>query len=132
MPDIEIDDHKSHLDTPDDAGAIDRLLTTRVPFHRREDMSTSVAIVTGASSGIGRAAALRLAKDFSAVVLAARGEETLKAVAELVQAAGAEALVINVDLSDPEAAETVIGQTLQRFGRIDALVNVAGAVPGLD
>jgi 3-oxoacyl-[acyl-carrier protein] reductase len=92
----------------------------------------SVAIVTGASAGIGRATALRLARDFSHVVLVAQGKTDLNAVAAEVTAMGAEALTIEVDLSSPSAAETVVTQTLAEFGRIDALANIAGAVPGLD
>ncbi|WP_394778812.1 SDR family oxidoreductase [Undibacterium sp.] len=95
-------------------------------------MSKSVAIVTGASSGIGKATALRLARDFGAVVLAARGGEKLAEVGELVKAIGAEALVLELDLMETTAAATVVSETTKRFGRIDALVNIAGAVPGLD
>lgn len=95
-------------------------------------MSKSVAIVTGASSGIGKATALRLARDFGAVVVAARGGENLADVGKQIQAAGAEALVLEVDLMAAAAAETVVQSTLERFGRIDALLNIAGAVPGLD
>jgi len=92
----------------------------------------SVAIVTGSSSGIGRATAIRLSRDFSALVLAARGADALDEVAEQVRANGAEALAIDLDLMAPTAAETVISQVLTRFGRIDALLNIAGAVPGID
>jgi 3-oxoacyl-[acyl-carrier protein] reductase len=92
----------------------------------------SVAIVTGASSGIGKAAALRLARDFAALTLAARGGEQLADVAAQVKAIGAEPLIIEADLSVPASAELVVGKTLEAFGRIDALLNVAGAVPGLD
>ncbi|SFO90223.1 3-oxoacyl-[acyl-carrier protein] reductase [Variovorax sp. PDC80] len=95
-------------------------------------MSESVVIVTGASSGIGKATALRLARNFSCVVLAARSGEQLEQVAAQVRALGAQALVVEGDLGDPQAAETVVARTLSQFGRIDALVNVAGAVPGLD
>jgi 3-oxoacyl-[acyl-carrier protein] reductase len=95
-------------------------------------MSKAVAIVTGASSGIGRATAVRLSRDFSAVVLAARGAAPLGEVAEEVEANGAEALAIDLDLMAPTAAETVIGRTLAEFGRIDALLNIAGAVAGID
>jgi 3-oxoacyl-[acyl-carrier protein] reductase len=95
-------------------------------------MSRSVAIVTGSSSGIGRATAIRLSRDFSAVVLAARGLVELAEVADQVRINGAEALAINVDLMAPTAAEAVVSQTLARFGRIDALLNIAGAVPGND
>jgi 3-oxoacyl-[acyl-carrier protein] reductase len=95
-------------------------------------MSKSVAIVTGSSSGIGRATAIRLAQDFSAVVLAARGVVELADVAEQVRAQGAEPLAIDLDLMVPAAAESLVGRTLAKFGRIDALLNIAGAVPGVD
>ena len=95
-------------------------------------MSNSVAIVTGASSGIGKATALRLARDFGAIVLAARSGEKLAGVGQQVKAIGAEPLVLELDLMAPTAAEVVVRKTLDRFGRIDALVNIAGAVAGLD
>jgi 3-oxoacyl-[acyl-carrier protein] reductase len=95
-------------------------------------MTTSVAIVTGASSGIGRATALRLARDFSAVVLVARSGEKLREVAQQIETGGVTPLVLALDLAAPEAAEAVVKATMDRFGRIEALVNVAGAVPGLD
>lgn len=95
-------------------------------------MTKSVAIVTGASSGIGKATAIRLARDFSAVVLAAQGKNDLQGVAKQVEALGAETLVLELDLSAKDAADKVVGETLKKFGRIDALLNIAGAVPGID
>jgi 3-oxoacyl-[acyl-carrier protein] reductase len=95
-------------------------------------MTNAVAIVTGASSGIGKATALRLARDFSAVVLAARDGEKLREVADKITAIGAEPLAIELDLMAPTAAAIVVQKTLDRFGRIDALLNIAGAVAGLD
>ncbi|MGA3223827.1 MAG: SDR family oxidoreductase [Acidobacteriaceae bacterium] len=92
----------------------------------------SVAIVTGASQGIGQATALRLARDFSAVVLTARNENELAKTASEVKAGGAEPLTFALDLREPSAAETVVQGTLDRFGRIDALLNIAGAVPQID
>ncbi len=92
----------------------------------------SVAVVTGASQGIGRATALRLARDFSALVLAARDQENLEKTAADVRSAGADAMVFAIDLRVPQSAETVIQATLERFGRIDALLNIAGAVPQID
>jgi 3-oxoacyl-[acyl-carrier protein] reductase len=95
-------------------------------------MTNSVAIVTGASQGIGRSTAIRLARDFSAVVLAARNGKELEEVATEVKKAGAEALPLALDLSRTEAPETIVSTTLERFGRIDALLNIAGAVPQID
>lgn len=95
-------------------------------------MKNSVAIVTGASQGIGRSTAIRLARDFSAVVLAARNAEALEEVAAEVHQAGAQPLSIAVDLSQTEAPQQIIHPTLECFGRIDALLNIAGAVPQID
>jgi len=92
----------------------------------------SVAIVTGASQGIGRATAIRLARDFEAVVLAARQEEELKKTASAVESAGAEPFTCALDLREPGSADVLIQGTLNRFGRIDALLNIAGAVPQID
>ena len=94
--------------------------------------NSSVAIVTGASQGIGRATAARLARDFSVVVLAARNEGELQKTAAAVSAAGAEPQICALDLCDPQSAETIVSSTLGRFGRIDALLNIAGAVPQID
>jgi NAD(P)-dependent dehydrogenase (short-subunit alcohol dehydrogenase family) len=95
-------------------------------------MSKKVAIVTGASQGIGRSTAIRLARDFSSVALVARNRENLEQTAADVKAAGAEALVIELDLAEPPAAQQVVDRTLAAFGRIDALLNIAGAVPQID
>src|ERR1700730_2631036 len=95
-------------------------------------MSDSVAIVTGASQGIGRSTAIRLARDFSAVVLTARNAKALEDVADAVQKAGAEPVPLALDLSQVEAPKSVVNTALERFGRIDALLNIAGAVPQID
>src|SRR5271170_5613877 len=89
-------------------------------------MKDSVAIVTGASQGIGRSTAIRLARDFSAVVLAARNAKELEEVAAEVKKAGAEPLPLALDLSQIEASKIVVDTTLERFGRIDAILNIAG------
>ena len=95
-------------------------------------MIKSVAVVTGASQGIGRATAIRLARDFSAIVLAARSAGELQETAAAVKSAGAEPLVRDLDLRQPAAAESLIKDALASFGRIDALLNIAGAVPQID
>jgi 3-oxoacyl-[acyl-carrier protein] reductase len=95
-------------------------------------MNKSVAIVTGASQGIGRSTAIRLAGDFSAIVLVARNGDALVEVADLVREAGGEPLSIALDLSRVESPETVLKTTVDRYGRVDALLNIAGAVPQID
>src|SRR5580658_6989748 len=92
----------------------------------------SVAVVTGASQGIGRATAIRLARDFSAIVLVARDKENLEQTAAEVRSLGAETMVLALDLRQPQSAKNIVEGTLERFGRIDALVNIAGAVPQID
>jgi len=95
-------------------------------------MRQAVAVVTGASQGIGRSTAIRLAQDSSSIVLVARNRAKLEETAKAVEAAGAEALVLDIDLSEKDAAKKVVEQTLARFVRIDALLNIAGAVPQID
>jgi 3-oxoacyl-[acyl-carrier protein] reductase len=92
----------------------------------------SVAIVTGASQGIGRATALRLARDFSLLILVARDKDKLEKTATDVLSLGAEAMAYALDLRQPESAKTIIEGTLERLGRIDALLNIAGAVPQIE
>ena len=92
----------------------------------------SVAIVTGASQGIGRATAIRLARDFSATVLVARDKDGLEQTAAEVMSLGAETIVYALDLREPQSTKSVIEGTLERFGRINALLNIAGAVPQID
>ncbi len=95
-------------------------------------MAKSVAIVTGASQGIGQATAVRLARDFASVALVARSRSNLEETEKQVRAAGAQALVIDIDLSEPSAARTVVDRVLTEVGRIDAVLNIAGAVPQID
>lgn len=95
-------------------------------------MTNSVALITGASQGIGQATAVRLAQDFSSLALVARNRVNLEETANRVRQAGAEALVIDADLGEVSSAQAVVGKTLSAHGRIDALLNIAGAVPQID
>jgi NAD(P)-dependent dehydrogenase (short-subunit alcohol dehydrogenase family) len=92
----------------------------------------TVAIVTGASQGIGKATTIRLARDFASLVLVARDRAHLDETAKAVEAAGAKTLVIDTDLSQSGAERAVVDRTLAAFGTIDALLNIAGAVPQID
>jgi 3-oxoacyl-[acyl-carrier protein] reductase len=85
-----------------------------------------IALVTGASQGIGRAVAMRLAKDGLTVALAARNEDKLKAVAGEIAAAGGSAEVFVLDIASEESIKAAAKSVLARFGKVDILVNNAG------
>ncbi len=86
-----------------------------------------VAIVTGASSGIGKATALALARAGAHVALAARREPLLQDVAREIVALGREALVVPTDVTDREQVDRLVRATLERWGRVDILIANAGA-----
>lgn len=85
-----------------------------------------IAIVTGASQGIGRAIAVEVAKVGAHVVLCSRRLSTLETVAEAVRAEGRRALAVECDVRDAGQVDRAVAQTMERFGRIDLLVNNAG------
>lgn len=89
------------------------------------DINGSVAIVTGATRGMGRAIASRLAASGARVALVARTEADLQKVAADVSTAGGEAAGFSTDVSDRASVETMVEAVLARFGRIDTLVNCA-------
>jgi short-subunit dehydrogenase len=85
-----------------------------------------VIVVTGASSGIGRALCRALAPQRPRLVLAARDEVALRAVAAACAEGGAETLVVPADVTSPEACRALVSRTVERFAALDVLVNNAG------
>lgn len=88
-----------------------------------------VALVTGASRGIGRATALRLAEAGAVLAVTARSEHALSTVGEAVHRTGTGVLVVPTDLTNDQQVEALVSATLTRFGHIDILVNNAGGGP---
>jgi NADP-dependent 3-hydroxy acid dehydrogenase YdfG len=88
-----------------------------------------VALITGASSGIGEAAALALAGEGAQVAICARRAERLQALAERIEAAGGQALALAGDVTDEGFATRVVADAVARFGHLDVLVNSAGVMP---
>ena len=97
-----------------------------LPHAREQHRPPEVVLITGASSGIGRATALELAGRGAHLVLVARGEEALVATADQARAAGAgEVLVHPADVTDEDAIRKAVDSTVQQFGRLDAVVHSA-------
>jgi NADP-dependent 3-hydroxy acid dehydrogenase YdfG len=89
-------------------------------------LTGTVALVTGASSGIGEATARRLADSGASVALVARRRDRLEALATDIEQAGGTALAVEADITDRTQAEAAVQHSVERFGRLDILVNNAG------
>jgi 3-oxoacyl-[acyl-carrier protein] reductase len=105
---------------------------------RQQSMHTSnqsgkrIALVTGASRGIGRAIALRLAADGHAVIVNGSGQQAAEKIAAELSASGAQALALAADVSDERSVAGMIGEIDRRFGRLDIVVNNAGISPRVE
>lgn len=91
-------------------------------------MIEKVIVITGASSGIGEATAIRLAKEGHKIVLAARREEKLKDLKNKIGDTD-KVLIIKTDVTNRKDVETLIKSTMDKFGRVDVLINNAGLMP---
>ncbi len=92
------------------------------------DLSDCVALVTGASRGIGRKVAEDLASHGAAVAVAARSLSAIEECADAIRKSGGESLAVQLDVSNPEQVNDCVTQIRERFGKIDILVNNAGIV----
>lgn len=93
-----------------------------------QELQNKVAIITGASKGIGAATAKRMAELGVKVVLTARSQDALKELANEINANGGEALAIACDVSDYNQVNSAVAQTIMKFGKIDIVVNNAGLI----
>lgn len=91
-------------------------------------LENTVALVTGASSGIGAATAVALAEEGAAVSLVARREERLRQLAKRIEDAGGKAIVIATDITDEALAKEAVERTVGELGRLDVVVNNAGVM----
>ncbi|WP_378174811.1 SDR family oxidoreductase [Aquimarina sp. SS2-1] len=92
-------------------------------------LENSVIIITGASSGIGEATALKLAKHGAKVVLTARREDRLEKLKKKIEDDGGKALVVTGDVTKKDDFETIVSKTLETFNTINVIVNNAGLMP---
>jgi len=92
-------------------------------------LHNKIAVITGGAQGIGRAIALGLAREGANIVVADLQAEKAKAVVEEARAAGIESLAVETDVSREDSVKNLAEQTLNRFGRVDILVNDAGIFP---
>lgn len=93
------------------------------------NLEKKVVFITGASSGIGEATALKLAENGAQVVLMARREDRLKELKEKIESNGGQALVVTGDVTNKEDFKKAVEQTKNTFGTINALINNAGLMP---
>jgi NADP-dependent 3-hydroxy acid dehydrogenase YdfG len=93
-----------------------------------QKLNGTVALVTGASSGIGEATAIALAEHGAGVVLAARRKDRIEALAARITDAGGTALAVESDVTSQEKADALVQQTVDGLGRLDTLVNNAGVM----
>ena len=89
-------------------------------------LSGRVALITGASQGIGRGCALRLAKEGASLAVAARNQEKLAELVNEITATGGKATAFPLDVADEEQVKSTIKAVVAQFGKIDILVNNAG------
>ena len=89
-------------------------------------LKNKVAIITGASKGIGKAIAMAYAREGACVVIASRSLDTLSTIEKQIKDNGAEAMALHLDVRSPESVNAMVDKTIEKYGRLDILVNNAG------
>ncbi|MCP1274396.1 SDR family oxidoreductase [Gluconobacter albidus] len=92
-------------------------------------IASKIVVITGASSGLGAQAALHLAEQGATVVLGARREDRIRALAEEITAKGGAALAVETDVTDRASVQNLVDTAVRTYGRIDVLLNNAGVMP---
>ncbi|RYF77050.1 MAG: SDR family NAD(P)-dependent oxidoreductase, partial [Comamonadaceae bacterium] len=117
------------MDLPVNAPVRDDALASKrsaVPAARLRKLEGRSVVLTGASSGIGRATALAMAAEGASLVLAARSQGPLQALAQECEAWGVRVLAVPTDVTDPEAVKALAGRALDAFGHVDVWINNVG------
>jgi hypothetical protein len=115
------------LAASDGVFSLPALVPTEMSFDS-DGLDGQVALITGASSGIGEATAEALAGEGASVALAARREDELRSLADRIESEGGETLVVPTDVTDEEQVREMVEETVEEFGRLDVLVNNAGVM----
>ncbi|AQS89709.1 oxidoreductase [Gluconobacter albidus] len=92
-------------------------------------IASKIVVITGASSGLGAQAALHLAEQGATVLLGARREDRIRALAEEITAKGGAALAVETDVTDRASVQNLVDTAVRTYGRIDVLLNNAGVMP---
>ena len=92
------------------------------------EFNSQTAIVTGATSGIGRATALKLAAAGASIVAVGRNETALAELKNEIETGGGEILIVRADVTDEREVQKIVGETVNRFSRVDVLINAAGII----
>jgi NAD(P)-dependent dehydrogenase (short-subunit alcohol dehydrogenase family) len=120
----DLSDHLCHKEERTLMMTRESLGETELPGHRR--LEKKIAIITGASRGIGAAAAYLFAEEGATIVLASRSEEDMARIVATIKARGGEAMAILTDVADAASLEALVKRTVETYGRLDLAFNNAG------